>query len=200
MAKPKNNPADHPFISINGEPVEHKKKVAEELHRLIPQSGVLDMNMTVGLEADKTKEAAHHDHLLEVSKECRRVALEYVATQDSQPHLTYIFANSRASDAHEFSIKREIQAAARKRGSPFISVILDPTKTGAQEATSSSRDQAANPKIRVKYATAIGGGWLRFSDESPALNNQAKEVAEKIKDHVDRCLREGNAYPPQALI
>ncbi|KAI6780496.1 uncharacterized protein J7T54_000135 [Emericellopsis cladophorae] len=200
MSQAKNNPADHPFIYINGEPHEHKNRVAEELQRLLPQSGVLDMNMTAGLELGKAEEAAHQEHLLEMSKECRRVALEYVATQDSRPHLTCIFANRRAPDAYELSIKREIQAAARKRGSPFISVILDPRKTGAQKATSSSRDEVSNPGIGVNCATAIGGGWLKFSDEPSALGDQAKQAAERIKAHVDRCQREGNAQPPQALI
>jgi hypothetical protein len=128
----------------------------------------------------------------------RRIALDYIATQNSRPHLTWIFTDDHGSDKYGRPIEKEIRVAARRRGSPFISVILASEKgkeqmdqAGVQGMTDFCEEEVQNTEECLERMGHCQDGTPMVCDALPVAIEAVKEAARRIKDHIDRCQREG---------
>ncbi|CAF9916874.1 hypothetical protein IMSHALPRED_003321 [Imshaugia aleurites] len=127
-------------------------------------------------------------------KEVRSQALNEAVV--SAPDITYIFTDSQSSDTIGSSTAREYEASAKKRGAPFISIILScqlEENVGRLQAV--GRGGSCNTKLTDLdiFRTILETEDIYHFDgpqelELDVTETSATAAAEKIQAFVQECL------------
>ncbi|KAK1637320.1 hypothetical protein BDP81DRAFT_393992 [Colletotrichum phormii] len=111
------------FIYINGYPGVGKPTIANALSKLIPGSRVFHNHLVIDHVAamlDRDDAESYND----LRTTFRKQALDAIATHAALAGKTFIFTDARESSPLSSGAARDHNAAAERRGVPFISVVL----------------------------------------------------------------------------
>ena len=116
--------AAHPpiFVYINGYPGVGKFSVAKELAKLLDNAKVLDNHRLIDTTAMLYERGM--PEYQPSRKQLRSVVLDSLASSISTKDVTWIFTDQQSSSANGTAAAKTYEAAAKARGSPFVSVVL----------------------------------------------------------------------------
>ncbi|KAM0803530.1 hypothetical protein BDR22DRAFT_34727 [Usnea florida] len=180
------------FVYINGYPAVGKLTVAKELTKLIPSSKVVDNHSLIDPVARKYERWMPQYYPMR--KEVREQALNEAIA--SAPDITYIFTDSQSSNGIGSATSHEFHSSAKKRGCPFISIILScQLEENARRLQAQGRGGSSNTKLTdlgifrtVRETEDIFhfGGPMEL--ELDVTESPAKVTAEKIYAFIRECL------------
>ncbi|KAG4289877.1 hypothetical protein FPRO06_04699 [Fusarium proliferatum] len=180
------------FIYINSYPGIGKLTIAKELQQLLPDSKVYHNHLLIDPVDALVERSSAGYH--EMRTGLRRHVLNEVATSEYTKGKTWIFTDAReASAAGEMGAK-DYEAAARKRGVSFISIVLEcEIEENIRRAMSSKRSQSISAKFTdetLLRPILEKEKIYRFGNENELVLNVTKlssnESALRIKEHVDQ--------------
>ncbi|KAF5970483.1 hypothetical protein FBULB1_9680 [Fusarium bulbicola] len=180
------------FVYINGYPGIGKLTIANELQQLLPDSKVYHNHLLIDPIDALVERSSPGYH--EMRTGLRRYALNEIATSEYTKDKTWIFTDAReASAAGEMGAK-DYEAAARKRGVSFISIVLEcEIEENIRRAINPTR--VANIGAKLTDETVLRlilekETIYRFGNENELVLDvtkmSSKEAALRIKEHVDR--------------
>ncbi|SCO85910.1 uncharacterized protein FRV6_10037 [Fusarium oxysporum] len=180
------------FIYINGYPGIGKLTIAKELQQLLPNSKVYHNHLLIDPIDALVERSSPGYH--EMRTGLRRYVLNEIATSEYTKAKTWIFTDAReASAAGEMGAK-DYEAAARKRGVSFISIVLEcEIEENIRRAINPSRNQNVDAKLTdetILRPILENETIYRFGNETELVLDvtklSSKEAALRIKEHVDR--------------
>ncbi|EWZ43143.1 hypothetical protein FOCG_01969 [Fusarium oxysporum f. sp. radicis-lycopersici 26381] len=180
------------YIYINGYPGIGKLTIAKELQQLLPNSKVYHNHLLIDPIDALVERSSPGYH--EMRTGLRRYVLNEIATSEYTKAKTWIFTDAReASAAGEMGAK-DYEAAARKRGVSFISIVLEcEIEENIRRAINPSRNQNVDAKLTdetILRPILENETIYRFGNETELVLDvtklSSKEAALRIKEHVDR--------------
>ncbi|KAF5978673.1 ribose 5-phosphate isomerase A [Fusarium coicis] len=135
------------FVYINGYPGIGKLTIVRELQQLLPDSKVYHNHLLIDPVEALVERSSPGYH--EMRTGLRRYVLNEIATSEYTKDKTWIFTDAReASAAGEMGAK-DYEAAARKRGVSFISIVLEcEIEENIRRAINPVRSQNVDAKLR----------------------------------------------------
>ncbi|KAK2134378.1 hypothetical protein NOF04DRAFT_1168998 [Fusarium oxysporum II5] len=180
------------FIYISGFPGIGKLTIAKELQQLLPDSKVYHNHLLIDPIDALVERSSPGYHGIRTG--LRRYVLNEIATPEYTKGRTWIFTDAReASAAGEMGAK-DYEAAARKRGVSFLSIVLEcEIEENIRRAINSMRSQSVDAKLTdetILRPILEKETNYRFGNENELVLDvtklSSKEAASRIKEHVDR--------------
>ncbi|WKT46771.1 hypothetical protein QSH57_011645 [Fusarium oxysporum f. sp. vasinfectum] len=180
------------FVYINGFPGIGKLTIAKELQQLLPDSKVYHNHLLIDPIDALIERSSTGYH--EMRAGLRRYILNEIAMSEYTKDKTWIFTDAReASAAGEMGAK-DYEAAARRRGVSFLSVVLEcEIEENIRRAINPTRGQSVDAKLMdetILRPILENEKIFRFGNVNELVldvtNLSSKEASLRIKEHVDR--------------
>ncbi|KAH7166796.1 hypothetical protein DER46DRAFT_659426 [Fusarium sp. MPI-SDFR-AT-0072] len=180
------------FIYINGYPGIGELTIAKELQQLLPDSPVYHNHLFIDPIDALVERSSPGYH--EMRTGLRRYVLNEIATSEYNKGKTWIFTDAReASTAGETGAKG-YEAAARKRGVSFLSIVLEcEIEENIRRAINPARSRNVGAKLTdetILRPVLEKETIYRFGNENELVLDvtklSAEEAALRIEEHVDR--------------
>ncbi|EXK32746.1 hypothetical protein FOMG_11604 [Fusarium oxysporum f. sp. melonis 26406] len=180
------------FVYINGLPGIGKLTIAKELQQLLPDSKVYHNHLLIDPIDALVERSSTGYH--EMRAGLRRYILNEIAMSEYTKDKTWIFTDAReASAAGEMGAK-DYEAAARRRGVSFLSVVLEcEIEENIRRAINPTRGQSVDARLMdetILRPILENEKIYRFGNVNELVldvtNLSSKEASLRIKEHVDR--------------